>query len=99
MRIALSVNTCAVCCRAAVSRMVSSTNTPPTLLLCTAQVGGKQFGDGVAVFLALDTALSDNDLYPVLLGTAFLAYSFGLRHAVDADHIAPIDHFVLGFTF
>jgi len=26
--------------------------------------------------------------YPVLLGTAFLAYSFGLRHAVDADHIA-----------
>ncbi|MGH7035909.1 MAG: hypothetical protein ACREFL_19440, partial [Stellaceae bacterium] len=27
---------------------------------------------------------------PVLLGTAFLAYSFGLRHAVDADHIAAI---------
>jgi nickel/cobalt transporter (NiCoT) family protein len=26
--------------------------------------------------------------YPVLLGTTFLAYSFGLRHAVDADHIA-----------
>jgi high-affinity nickel-transport protein len=26
--------------------------------------------------------------FPVLLGTAFLAYSFGLRHAVDADHIA-----------
>lgn len=30
--------------------------------------------------------------YPVLLGTAFLAYSFGLRHAVDADHIAAIDN-------
>src|SRR6202022_2458668 len=29
---------------------------------------------------------------PVLLGTAFLAYSFGLRHAVDADHIAAIDN-------
>jgi high-affinity nickel-transport protein len=30
--------------------------------------------------------------HPVLLGTAFLAYSFGLRHAVDADHIAAIDN-------
>src|ERR1700678_2968615 len=30
--------------------------------------------------------------YPVLLGTAALAYSFGLRHAVDADHIAAIDN-------
>ncbi len=29
---------------------------------------------------------------PVLLGTAMLAYSFGLRHAVDADHIAAIDN-------
>ncbi len=28
----------------------------------------------------------------VLLGTAFLAYGFGLRHAVDADHIAAIDN-------
>ena len=27
---------------------------------------------------------------PVLLGTAILAYTFGLRHAVDADHIAAI---------
>jgi high-affinity nickel-transport protein len=29
---------------------------------------------------------------PLLLGTAFLAYSFGLRHALDADHIAAIDN-------
>ena len=29
---------------------------------------------------------------PVLIGTAFLAYTFGLRHAVDADHIAAIDN-------
>ena len=29
---------------------------------------------------------------PALLGTAILAYSFGLRHAVDADHIAAIDN-------
>ena len=31
---------------------------------------------------------------PVLLGTAFLAWSLGLRHAVDADHIAAIDNVV-----
>src|SRR6185295_8089841 len=31
---------------------------------------------------------------PVLLGTAFLAYIFGLRHAFDADHIAAIDNVV-----
>ena len=30
--------------------------------------------------------------YPVVLGTALLAYTFGLRHAVDADHIAAIDN-------
>src|SRR5258708_1515056 len=29
---------------------------------------------------------------PILLGTAFLAYTFGLRHALDADHIAAIDN-------
>ncbi len=31
---------------------------------------------------------------PALLGTALLAYVFGLRHAVDADHIAAIDNVV-----
>ena len=30
--------------------------------------------------------------HPVMLGTALLAYTFGLRHAVDADHIAAIDN-------
>ncbi|MDE1180805.1 HoxN/HupN/NixA family nickel/cobalt transporter [Paraburkholderia sp.] len=30
--------------------------------------------------------------YPLLMGTSLLAYSFGLRHAVDADHIAAIDN-------
>ena len=30
--------------------------------------------------------------HPLLLGTGLLAYSFGLRHAVDADHIAAIDN-------
>jgi len=31
---------------------------------------------------------------PTLVGTAFLAYVLGLRHAVDADHIASIDNVV-----
>jgi nickel/cobalt transporter (NiCoT) family protein len=30
--------------------------------------------------------------HPLLMGTALLAYSLGLRHAVDADHIAAIDN-------
>ncbi len=30
--------------------------------------------------------------FPVPLGTALLAYSLGLRHAVDADHITAIDN-------
>jgi len=30
--------------------------------------------------------------YPLLWGTALLAYALGLRHAVDADHIAAIDN-------
>ncbi len=32
--------------------------------------------------------------HPSLLGMAFLAYMFGLRHAFDADHIAAIDNVV-----
>jgi high-affinity nickel-transport protein len=30
--------------------------------------------------------------YPVILGTGLLAFTFGLRHGVDADHIAAIDN-------
>lgn len=30
--------------------------------------------------------------YPLLMGTSILAYTLGLRHAVDADHIAAIDN-------
>ena len=37
-------------------------------------------------------ALAVLDARPALLGTALLAYTFGLRHAVDADHIAAIDN-------
>jgi high-affinity nickel-transport protein len=36
-------------------------------------------------------ALADR---PALIGTAVLAYVLGLRHAVDADHIAAIDNVV-----
>jgi high-affinity nickel-transport protein len=52
----------------------------------------------VYVFLALfnivawGAALAASAAYPILLPTAFLAYTFGLRHAVDADHIAAIDN-------
>src|SRR6516225_9598748 len=37
-------------------------------------------------------ALSEFHNQPLLLGMAFLAYSFGLRHGFDADHIAAIDN-------
>ncbi|WP_153102116.1 HoxN/HupN/NixA family nickel/cobalt transporter [Paraburkholderia hayleyella] len=30
--------------------------------------------------------------YPLLMGMSLLAWSFGLRHAMDADHIAAIDN-------
>ncbi|MBK5187848.1 MAG: HoxN/HupN/NixA family nickel/cobalt transporter [Gemmatimonadaceae bacterium] len=37
-------------------------------------------------------ALSAFHAYPLLLGTALLAYGLGVRHAIDADHIAAIDN-------
>ncbi|HVY99806.1 MAG TPA: HoxN/HupN/NixA family nickel/cobalt transporter [Dongiaceae bacterium] len=45
----------------------------------------------VAAWIAAFVVFGDR---PVLLGTAALAYVFGLRHAVDADHIAAIDNVV-----
>jgi len=36
--------------------------------------------------------LSQASKYPALLGLGGLAYSFGLRHAFDADHISAIDN-------
>jgi nickel/cobalt transporter (NiCoT) family protein len=47
------------------------------------------FAANIAAWLWAITAFHD---YPALLGTATLAYSFGLRHAFDADHIAAIDN-------
>ena len=46
-------------------------------------------GANVAAWLWALTAFHN---YPILLGTATLAYTFGLRHAFDADHIATIDN-------
>jgi nickel/cobalt transporter (NiCoT) family protein len=46
-------------------------------------------GGNILVWLWALVALGDR---PLLLGTALLAYTFGLRHAVDADHIAAIDN-------
>src|SRR5579864_4872827 len=43
---------------------------------------------GVALLLPLARA------NPALLGMGFLAYTLGLRHAFDADHIAAIDNTV-----
>ncbi len=43
---------------------------------------------GLAAFLHAARA------HPVLLGMGFLAYTLGLRHAFDADHIAAIDNTV-----
>jgi high-affinity nickel-transport protein len=37
-------------------------------------------------------AFSAFEASPVLIGSALLAWGFGLRHAVDADHIAAIDN-------
>ena len=46
-------------------------------------------GANIAAWLWALTAFRN---YPILLGTATLAYTFGLRHAFDADHIAAIDN-------
>ncbi len=43
----------------------------------------------IAVWVWAFIAFRDN---AVLLGTAFVAYTLGLRHAIDADHIAAIDN-------
>jgi nickel/cobalt transporter (NiCoT) family protein len=52
-------------------------------------VYGLLIGGNVVVWTWALVALHD---HAVLLGSAFLAYTFGLRHAVDADHIAAIDN-------
>ena len=57
----------------------------------------KKIGFLFAVLILLNLAswawaLISFHAFPVLLGMALLAYTLGLRHAVDADHIAAIDN-------
>jgi len=61
---------------------------------CTGRVGGLflvLIGFNIAAWV---WALAISQGRPALLGTALLAWVFGLRHAVDADHIAAIDNTV-----
>jgi nickel/cobalt transporter (NiCoT) family protein len=46
-------------------------------------------GANIAAWIWALVAFHD---FPLLLGAATLAYSFGLRHAFDADHLAAIDN-------
>src|ERR1700722_12905431 len=45
-----------------------------------------------ATVIAWGLAFAAFSTRPLLLGTALIAYTFGLRHAVDADHISAIDN-------
>ncbi len=61
-----------------------------------ANLRGKVIGIYLLLFVANAAAwlwaIASFHDFPVLLGAAALAYSFGLRHAFDADHIAAIDN-------
>ncbi|MGC1413287.1 MAG: HoxN/HupN/NixA family nickel/cobalt transporter [Acetobacteraceae bacterium] len=57
----------------------------------SAPLYGGLIGANVAAWSWAWTAFHDR---PALLGIALLAWVFGLRHAVDADHIAAIDNVV-----
>lgn len=65
-------------------RSASPLRAPVSLLLGLVAVNLLAWAWAVSVFAG----------HPALLGTALLAYLFGLRHAVDADHIAAIDNVV-----
>jgi nickel/cobalt transporter (NiCoT) family protein len=64
--------------------------------LSNSDLRGKILGMGIGLIafnvLAWAWAFIAFRDHPLLLGTALLAYSFGLRHAVDPDHIAAIDN-------
>jgi high-affinity nickel-transport protein len=75
-------------------------STPPVPIELRA--ASKSSGSVTGLFLVLIAlniaawawALAVSQGRPALLGTALLAWVFGLRHAVDADHIAAIDNTV-----
>jgi len=47
---------------------------------------------GLVNLLAWLGAFASFHNHPLLLANCLIAYGFGLRHAVDADHIAAIDN-------
>lgn len=69
-------------------RRVLSDDTPG---LRAKVIGIYTFLIGINVALWVVTLLS-SITYPLLLPVAAAAYGFGLRHAVDADHISAIDN-------
>lgn len=68
--------------------MISGRSTP-SLKLRLAAICGVLAVLNLAGWLWAVTAFHDQ---PALLGIALVVYSLGLRHAVDADHIAAIDN-------
>jgi len=64
---------------------------PSGLRTKTAMVYGFLIAANLATWGWAWTSFADR---PTLIGTAALAYMFGLRHAFDADHIAAIDNVV-----
>ncbi len=63
------------------------THARPSWLGYAGVVGGVHLLGLIALFAA-------GTAHPVLFGLGFLAYTLGLRHAFDADHIAAIDNIV-----
>lgn len=63
---------------------VSAVERSQLIVFAGVVVGLHVVGWGMAAMAARD--------YPFLFGLAGLAYTFGLRHAFDADHIAAIDN-------
>ena len=62
-------------------------------------LGGRKVAATMALLVAANVAawiwaFAVFQSRPALLGTALLAWVFGLRHAVDSDHIAAIDNVV-----
>ncbi|WP_253704815.1 HoxN/HupN/NixA family nickel/cobalt transporter [Thermus scotoductus] len=49
---------------------------------------------GILHLLAISLLLVEAGSHPAILGMGLLAYTLGLRHAFDADHIAAIDNTV-----
>jgi high-affinity nickel-transport protein len=64
----------------------------PTRAATRKRIGWMFAGLVIANIAAWGWAFSLLHAQPLMLGTALLAWGLGLRHAVDADHIAAIDN-------